>query len=185
MENGKRIKLVLIGPSGTGKTIFIQNLKEDYDKLNFKNNYSTSGAAFAKLDLIYNNTVFIIDIWDTSGQEKYTPLLPIFTNDSDIIFVFYDCSYKKSFERAKFLFELAKSKNNNKNCIYALIGNLYDLNFSSNTKDDIISDEEVLEFAEKNNLIFAHLSIFEKYSQGVIELFKKVFKEYLKIKTGV
>ena len=110
MENGKRIKLVVIGPSGTGKTLFVQNLKQGYDKLNFKNNYSTTCATSDRLDLIYNNTIFIIDIWDTAEQEKCTPILSIFTEDSDIIFVFYDYNYKKSFERAKFLLELAKNQ---------------------------------------------------------------------------
>ena len=185
MNKEKRIKLVLIGHSGTGKTIFVENLKKGYNKLNFKNNYSTIGATYAPLDLIYNNTEFKIDIWDTAGREYFTTMLSMFTRDSDIIFVFYDSKYKKSFERAKFLYESAKSNNSNNNCIYALISNKYDLNSYPNEKDDIISDEEVLEFVEENNLIFAHLSILEKYSQGVIELFKKVFKEYSKIKNSV
>ncbi len=56
---------------------------------------------------------------------------------------------------------------------------------SFNEKDNIIDDEEVLEFAEKNKLIYSHISILEKYSQGVNELFKKVLNEYLKIKNVV
>ena len=92
---------------------------------------------------------------------------------------------KRVLKEPNFYLNQLKIKNNNKNCIYVLISNIYDLNFSSNEKEDIISEEEILEFAEENNLIFAHLSILEKYSQGVNELFQKVFKEYLKIKTSV
>ena len=182
MDNEKKVKLLLIGDSGSGKTIFVQNLITGYDSLNFGHYLSTNGASYARFNLIYNNTIFKVDIWDTSGQEKYTPLLSIFVKDSDIIFAFYNCNSKISFEKAKFLLELAKSKNNIKNCIYALIGNRYDLDLSYNEKDDITNDEEVLEYAEENNLIYAHLSILEKYSQGVNELLKKALKEYLKIK---
>ena len=144
---------------------------------------NASATAVGELNwLIYNNIVFKIGIWDASGQEKYTSLLPIFIKDSDIIFIFYNCNNKNSFERAKFLLELAKKRNNIKDCIYALVGNKYDLNLSFNEKNNIIDDEEVLEFAEKNKLIYSHISILEKYSQGVNELFKNFLNEYLKIK---
>ena len=185
MNNEKKVKLLLIGDTGTGKTIFVENLIKGYNNLNFDLNIPTPGASYAGFSIIYNNIVFKIGIWDTSGQEKYRSLLSIFIKDSDIIFIFYNCNNKNSFERAKFLLELAKKRNNIKDCIYALIGNKYDLNLSFNEKNNIIDDEEVLEFAEKNKLIYSHISILEKYSQGVNELFKKVLNEYLKIKNVV
>lgn len=42
----------------------------------------------------------------------------------------------------------------------------YDLNGNINN-DDFISDEEVLEYADKNKISFAHLSSFEKYDNGI------------------
>ena len=39
-----------------------------------------------------------------------------------------------------------------------------------------------LEFASNNNMPFAHISIVEKYGNGINELFNKALKEYFKRK---
>ena len=62
-----------------------------------------------------------------------------------------------------------------KNTIFALIRNKYD-----NTRKEAISDEEALEFADLNNMLFFHLSLHEKNETGIKELFEKVLNEYFK-----
>ena len=47
---------------------------------------------------------------------------------------------------------------------------------------DIIKDEEVLEYAEENNIIFSHISIFDKYEDGINELLIKILNKYIKNK---
>ena len=49
-------------------------------------------------------------------------------------------------------------------------------------EENLLNEEEILEFVEKNNLIFGHLSIKEKYSKGINEIFMKVMNEYMKKK---
>ena len=48
-------------------------------------------------------------------------------------------------------------------------------------KGKIISDEEALEFAEENGLLFCHLSMFDKYENGINELMIKILKKYNEI----
>ena len=43
-----------------------------------------------------------------------------------------------------------------------------------------VSEEEALEYASKNNILFAHISIVEKYASGINELIDKALKEYYK-----
>ena len=47
MNNEKKVKLLLIGDTGTGKTIFVENLIKGYNNLNFDLNLPTPGASYA------------------------------------------------------------------------------------------------------------------------------------------
>ena len=46
--------------------------------------------------------------------------------------------------------------------------------------EDIVSDEEALEYADKNKLYFSHLSNFLKYETGINQIFELALNEYLK-----
>ena len=97
------------------------------------------------------------------------------------ILLFYDSFNRDSFLKAKKLYaNLYKSYPES---IYALVRSKYDLSLKE-VNNDIVSDEEALEFANNNNIIFAHLSNFEKYEIGTNELFLKIIQKienYLKI----
>ena len=99
-----------------------------------------------------------------------------------MVFIFYDSSEKKTFERAKYLFDLAKDSNSNINCIYILIGNKYEISLDSKIKDNYIPEEEVFKFISENNMSLVHISIAEKYSNGINELLKKALDKYIQLK---
>ena len=56
----------------------------------------------------------------------------------------------------------------NEKQIFVLIGAKYDLKINTDKRDNIVYEEEVLEFAKEKNALFAHLSLKEKYSNGII-----------------
>ena len=58
----------------------------------------------------------------------------------------------------------------NKYLIFVLIGAKYDLKINTDKRDNIVYEEEVLEFAKEKNALFAHLSLKGKYSNGINEL---------------
>ena len=107
-----------------------------------------------------------MDLFDTSGHEKYESLISIIFRDSDIIFIFFNHNNNKSFQRAKYFFDLAKNRNAS-STVFVLIANKYQEKNYSKKNDDILNEEEVLEFVRDNNLIYGHLSILEKYSNGI------------------
>ena len=110
-------------------------------------------------------------------------IISIFINwlykNTSIFFIFYDAFDKDSFKRAKSFYEDIKNLGIT-NPIYVLIRSKYEIALDSNDKKNIVTDEEALEYAEKNNLLFFHLGIFEKYETGIIDLMKFALYEYLK-----
>ena len=137
---------------------------------------ATIGMDFFSLIFNYKDRNVKLRIFDTTFLNNFcsTGSKQIF-KEVDIVFLFYDSSIKYTFETIK------NKKNffdNNfkRNTIFALIRNKYDI-----TKEEI-SDEEAIEFADSNNMLFFHLSLFEKNETGIKELFENVFNEYLKRK---
>ena len=57
----------------------------------------------------------------------------------------------------------------------------YDLNIKSDNNEniDFVSDEEAMEYSDKNNMIFLHISSFEKYDNGIENLLNLILKLYL------
>ena len=51
-------------------------------------------------------------------------------------------------------------------------------NLCLDSEKEIVYDEEALEFATKNSLLFFHISSEEKYESGVNQLFYSIIKEY-------
>ena len=62
---------------------------------------------------------------------------------------------------------MVKSVINKSEIIYVLISSKYDLYIKSAENTNKVPEEEALEFTSKNNILFAHLSIAEKYSNGI------------------
>ena len=173
-------KIVLLGYEKTGKTKFCEYLDGKNNEINFSGYISTSEASYFSKSIIYNNHLYNFDIWDTSGQEKFESLTKFFFKDASIVFIFFNYNNKKSFTKAKYLSNSVKENTDISDVIYVLIGNKYHEEIDPDDDNEMVNEEEVLEFIDHNNLIFGHLSVSEKYSSGVNELFKKVIREYSK-----
>ena len=61
------LKIVILGDSGVGKTTLLQQY------LNGRTGHCkpTIGADFSKKEILIDNTVVTLQIWDTAGQEKF------------------------------------------------------------------------------------------------------------------
>ena len=149
------IKIVLLGYKETGKTKFFNYLeKKSIEDINFFVYQSTNGASYHSQTIIYNNNYYQLNLWDTSGEEKYESLTKFFYRDADIILLFFSYNNKESFEKAKYLLKLVKDFNIKSNVIIALIGNKYQEKNCSDEHNIKVSEEEVLEFAQKKILFF-------------------------------
>ena len=177
-----QIRLALIGGYKSGKTKFCEYLVNNKQNIDFSYYQTTTGANYMSKIIVYKKFYFQIDIWETSGQDKYDAITKFFCKDADIVFIFFIYNSKDSFVRANALFQLVKY-NTKPDAIFALIGNKYDEDKNCIKEEkNLLNEEEILEFVEKNNLIFGHLSIKEKYSKGINEIFMKVMNEFMKKK---
>jgi small GTP-binding protein len=80
----KRIKSVLLGNSGAGKTCVVQRMI--YNTFNI-NSSPTIGAAFSLYTVEPN---IKIELWDTAGQERFHSLLPMYARGAEIVIVVID-----------------------------------------------------------------------------------------------
>ena len=65
------------------------------------NTKPTIGADFQKKEVVVNNTIVTVQIWDTAGQEKYQSLGYAFYRGADCCALVYDITKKDSFEHLK------------------------------------------------------------------------------------
>ena len=173
------ITLSVTGDVCTGKTLFLRYLISN--KLDKSDEYiPTSGGVYSTKNVIYKNKIYKFNIWDNAGNIRFRQLNIIFLRNSKVILIFYNPFNRDSFKTAKELISMSKNECKN-NIIYVLVCNKYQLNMNEKTKN-IVRDEEVLEYAEKNDILFSHISIFDKYENGINELFIKIINKYIKNK---
>jgi small GTP-binding protein len=83
-NNVEKIKLILIGNSGAGKTCIVQRMINNIFNVN---NSSTIGAAYTIYSIDKNVK---IEMWDTAGQERFFSLLPMYARGAEIIIIIID-----------------------------------------------------------------------------------------------
>ena len=181
-SNFQIIKVCLIGIDNTGKTSFLERIlyRKSFKYFNesIQGIISTTGANYQDILVKYKGKLFKLELWDTAGKLKYFALTKIFYKESHVILNFYNPFKKDSFEYIKNCFESVNELNSQFLCKYIIIKNKCDLN---ETKDQkiMISDEEVIEYADKNNLSFRNLSNLEKYGSGIEEIIEDCINGYL------
>ena len=67
-----------------------------------------------------------------------------------------------------------------------MVRNKYDKKIDEdNIHNDIVSDEEALEFAEENNIIFSHISSVIKNETGIKRLFELILDKILSLENNI
>ena len=173
------LKLVIIGKASIGKSIFLKRLRLSNEDFKFQKNYfnyiQTIGVEFMNKVLKFNNHIFKLQKWDTSGDERYRNIIKVYFKGCSVFCLFYDAYDRDSFEIAKNYYkEIIKIS---KDIICILVRSKYELALKEGNKD-YVSDEEVLEFADKNKILFSHISLYEKYETGIIKLINLILNKF-------
>ena len=175
-----QFKFIITGLSDTGKTCLIDRIDcyNDYSKFIdcHKNIMHTIGVDFKIFFIKYKNKFIKIIFWDTSGDTSDETLVSSYFRGSHAFILCYDANDRDSFNYIKN--KLSEIKNIGHNPICALIINKYDIKVNKYNKN-IVSDEEALEFADKNDIIFRHISSIEKNENGIINLFESILDKVL------
>ena len=171
-EIANEIKIIILGSVGVGKTCLITRYKTGKFLQHIP---STFGSNFVKIDKIINNKKYVLNIWDTAGQEKYNSLTQTFTKNAKIVILVYSIIDKKSFLDLDNWLKLVKEGNGEKGYVLGVAANKWDLYLQSE-----VSDKKGKEYAKKINAIWKSTSAKEE-SKGIEELMSELTMEYIKI----
>ena len=155
----KEIKIILVGESGVGKTNLINvtvGLKFNPDQ------FTTSVHSFSKMPLKYNKNDYILQIWDTIGQEKLRSLNNLFFNDTKIVIFVYDICTRESLDSLKNYWIKEINEKLGTSIIKGICGNKSDLYLNQE-----VSEKEGSELADsigqnllKQQLKMIHIVLF-------------------------
>ena len=173
MENsdGDEIKVILVGESGTGKTSLINATMG----LKFQEHLETTSTnSFSSKTITINNKDYVLNLWDTIGQEKFRSLTKIFIKDSKIVILVYDITQQRTFNELDYWYKI----------IHDILGDEPIIGVCGN-KNDLISKEQVKEevakkYAQEKNIGFKLTSAknpltFNKFLEDLV---KKYVEKY-------
>ena len=167
-----QIKVIVLGSPGVGKTALITRYKT---RKFIQNIPSTTGSNFVTITKIIDNKKYILNFWDTAGQEKYKSLTQSFTKNAKIVLLIYSIVDKKSFQDLDVWLNLVKERNGKKGYSLGIAANKSDL-----LEQSEVDDEEGKKYAEKVNAIWKLTSALEE-NKGIDELIDELLNNYINI----
>jgi small GTP-binding protein len=102
-----RVKAVLVGDSGVGKTSLYQRLEhQTFTPVHLP----TVSGSFAKLSVpLRDGKSAIIGLWDTAGQERFRTIVPLYFQRASMVLIVFSLASHESFDHVNGWYELAKS----------------------------------------------------------------------------
>lgn len=154
-------KVILIGNSSVGKTAMTNKFKLDLYKEIMA---SSVGINTVKRYYTIDDHIFELDVWDTSGQERYKKMPHSYYHKVDGFMILFDLTSRKSFEETASLAEQIRGNNNKPSDLIFLIGNKADL-----IDQRAVSSFEAQSLAEQIKVQYYETSC--RYGFNVLEVF--------------
>ena len=171
--NGEDIKVILVGEPGTGKTSLINvSVGEKFKEIS----NSTLLSTFVPKKFTKNGKEYILNIWDTAGQEKYRAMTKIFIKNAKIVIFVYSIDTKASFEGLKSYWIDTIREALGEDPILGMVGNKCDLFMNEEVKES-----DAKEYAQENGMSFKLVSAKED-PDGFIEFLSQLLDEFLEKK---
>ena len=173
-EDEKEIKVILLGNSGVGKTSIINRYVNNVYNSNCE---TTLGSTYSTREVIKDNVVYKLNLWDTTGQEKYHSITNLFIKGSSIVILVYSIDLLSSFEGLNYWYNSIKENLEGNNYVLAVVGSKSDL---INEEEEEVSEDEAKKFAKERNAIFKLVSSKED-PVGINNLFDMLLDELIRM----
>ena len=157
-------KILLIGDVGVGKTSILTKYCNNYFPEGIE---PTMGIEF-KIKIIErdNNVKVKLQIWDTSGQEKFKSITQNYFRDADALLYVFDVTNKNGLKSVESWLKIPV-ENNKKNLIKILIGNKTDLKRR-------ITTDCMKKFLTNNSMIELFEISAKKEEKNISEMFEGI-----------
>ena len=156
------VKFIIVGDSSVGKSnILLRFSRNVFDP----GHQATLGIEFANKHLEYNNTDYLVQVWDTAWQENFRSVTRAYYKASAVAMVVYDISSEESFQHIQSWIKDCKDLAP-KTVQLVLIGNKSDLE-----EERVIQKDRGEELARENNMLFFETSALN--GKGIEEAFQK------------
>ena len=134
-QQGRNLKVVLLGDTGVGKTSLINRyIKNEFDPdspSTIAGSFISKTFKFPEYDNILQMEVNTIhntkQIWDTAGQEQYRALTKLYYQNADAIILVYDITRSQSFEEVKTYYKSLSETVDVTRVHFVVVGNKSDL----------------------------------------------------------
>jgi small GTP-binding protein len=163
------IKAILVGRSGVGKTNLINVCVGQAFNSESK---PTNCASLLQKHLEIDNLDYVINLWDTMGQEAYKGISKLFFREAQIVFFVYDITSKDSFNSLEEWIQMANDTINGE-YISGIVGNKNDLYLQAE-----VTEEEGKKYAEEKQMKFKIVSAkddphsFEEFLIELVKMYK-------------
>jgi small GTP-binding protein len=169
MGKSIKLKLIVLGDQYSGKSSILNRYKNnvfmDYS-------VSTIGVDFVTKTIVKNDNEYILNIWDTSGQEKFNSIITSYYRNILVALVVFDLSNNESFLNVKKWLDNINCYCNS-DIIVKLIGNKSDKNVEvcRDAITDLCFDYKIkyIEVSAKENI-----NITEIFSSVIDEVHEKL-----------
>jgi Ras-related protein Rab-5C len=165
-RGGIDVKVVLVGSTQVGKTSLVNRIVHDsFDP----SQLSTVGAAYGRRKVVSSDQLQInLQIWDTSGQERFRALTPVYFRGAQVAIIVYGLDNADSFHDVDMWYEELKEhvELSNLPLVY-LVGNKSDLEIER--KVDHLEAEHIAQ-----NLNATHFETSALTSDNVSELVQHI-----------
>ena len=163
--------VILVGDMGVGKTSLIsQYIKNIFPE----NPLPTIAIEFTtKIIQINPNTKIKMQIWDTTGQEKYKSITSHHYRKAVGALLVYDVTRRITFDNCLKWYKELKVFTDQE-CVICIVGNKLDL-IEGNPKRREVTYEEGKNFAKQNKTLFFETSA--KKNSNVVECFEELLQQ--------
>ena len=173
------VKVTLIGDTKVGKSSILLNHEEGASVLYDPGRVQvTVGHKLTSKNITLGIHNLKLLVWDTSGHELYSGLIPIWLTNAKVVVCVYDITRKESFDKIPNLLKIAKESADSR-AIFFLVGNKTDL---SDLRE--VEKSNVEDFATDNGMILMEcssltglniLELFESITKQVVSVYKEMF----------
>jgi len=151
--NRRNIKIVIVGDCHVGKTSILKRYVNNEYHPDYK---YTLGINFLTKEIIKNNILNIIYIWDTAGSERFRTLNSIFYRGADACILVFDLTSLKSFNNINFWMDEFLVNTSPVRAIdfpFVLVGNKSDL-----TNECVVYDRLIQNLCKERNIKYFSVS---------------------------